>query len=806
MRFLQLLCLASFIPTSSLHADWQATGDPKAVTISGDAASINSSVTLDVPASAKPAAARFGPIRIDAKARALNLRTEVDSAIPKHSKFRLTVVLTSEAQFPADPTKQLTRSNHIIQPGENGPLWVSVAMPKAKPPGNSCNAFIEIASGELDRSGKPGPATPGRLTVRGIDLLASTLPATTGIDPRRAAFLEFLGRNTLAGSVGRVTTKSALRLPGLLAAISTVKSTQDPRLDRFIAENITIVKAMRTNNLRIGPFEIFFPIANFVAAKRLLGPTLTSHPRYAEYQKTIFDFQCSWPDYKSNADSWPKRPIREAKSISDVPASIDTGNFRLLVTAAGYLSAQEFPNLQTTLTDPKSGKQQILTREVIQREMNLYLRRVYHSIACNNTWEYGSQTYLAIDFAPIHLIALHAKDPEIRRIAANTLDCLYSSLAASMNRGHYINSAGRSKGEFLGTGSGMGFLGWLMFGDGRSSDAMTTPFLAYTALPGSYQVPPAIRPAQEFPFVKREKIGSGENFVCIYTYQSKSFGLTSTIESRSPASRNKPGWDRDSFYKEAARHKLNWTTGSCGGFVPQWQNSAQPYAARRNKPNGNYYGLNPWSQVAQHKGTQIGLADVDAGYPFRQLYTIYPANNSIRKRVFHPQSGWTICHTGGTLFAFRSLKPATQSAEAWPDRNSVTDRFDYKKTAWILEAVDAPTTPTPKSETIITEEIARFHAKLQSAKVQAEHLDDTDPSPPKFSYTSPISNRTLHLDAAVYPSTTDGSGMQIQDYPVLATYPESPNSPSVRQSNQELLWLDSKSSPILKHVFADWLK
>lgn len=806
MKFLRLLCLATLLPNSSLLADWNVSDDPESVTISGDPANMESNVTLDVPASAKASTARFGPIRIDAKARTLNLRAEVDSKIPKPSKFRLTVILTSDSQFPADPSKQLSRTNRPIQSGENGPLWVSVAMPRTKPPGNFCNAFIEIASGELDRNGKSGPAHPGRLSVRGIDLLASTLPATTGIDPRRAAFLEFLGRHTLAGSIGRVTTKSALRLPGLLAAISTVKSAQDPRLDRFIAENIAIIKAMRANNLRIGPFEIFFPIANFVSAKRLLGPCLTSHPRFAEYQKTVFDFQSTWPDYKSNADSWPKRPIREAKSIADVPASIDTGNFRLLVTAAGYLSAQEFPNLQTTLTDPKSGKQQVLTREVILREMDLYLRRVYHSIASNNTWEYGSQTYLAIDFAPIHLIALHAKDPEIRRFAAATLDCLYSSLAASMNRGHYINSAGRSKGEFLGTGSGMGFLGWLMFGDGRSSDAMTTPFLAYAALPGSYQVPSAIRPAEKFPFVKREKIGSGDNLVCIYTYQSKSFGLTSTIESRSPASRNKPGWDRDGFYKEAARHKLNWTTGSCGGFVPQWQNSAQPYAARRNQPNGNYYGLNPWSQVAQYKGTQIGLDDVNAGYPFRQLYTIYPANGSIRKRVFNPQSGWTICHTGGTLFAFRSLKPATQSAEPWPDRNSVTDRFDYKKTAWILEAIDAPNTPAPKSDDTISAEIAGFHNQLQSAGIQAEHLDDPDPTPPKFSYTSPISKGTLHLDAAVYPAPTDGSGMPIRDYPVLATYPDHPDTPSVRQSNQELLWLDVKQSPVLKHNFADWLK
>ena len=60
------------------------------------------------------------------------------------------------------------------------------------------------------------------------------------------------------------------------------------RLARFMAETCRTILGMRDNKTRIGPFEIYFPIA-------------------------------------------------------DVPANIDSGNFRLLVSAAGYLSAQEFP-------------------------------------------------------------------------------------------------------------------------------------------------------------------------------------------------------------------------------------------------------------------------------------------------------------------------------------------------------------------------------------------------------------------------------------------------------------------------------
>lgn len=804
MKPIFLHILLALIPTSGLFADWKTHGEPSQIQIEGNTSHLSAPVTLTVTDPPKATAARFGPIRVDTSARAINLQAKIESAIPANSKFRLTVLLTHENRFPENMAKQIARTNHTIHSGAKGTLWINVTLPKVNPSGNSCNAFIEIASGDLDRKGAPGPPTTGRVTVGGIELQTSKLSPATTVEQRRASFLQFQGKHTLTGTVGRVSTKSALRLPGLLAAITEVKSTHDPRLTRYLEEHIAIVKGMRDNNLRIGPFEIYFPIANLVAAKQLLGSTLISHPRYPEYVKTVHDFQCSWSDYKSNGDGFPKRPIRDAKSIEDVPESIDTGNFRLLVTAAGYLSAQEFSDFKTTLVNPKNGQKRVLKREEILHEMNLHIRRVYHSIASRNTWEYGSQTYLAIDFAPIHMIAQYSRDPEIRRIAAHTLDCMYSSLAASLNNGHYIHSAGRSKGEFLGTGSGLGFLGWLMFSQDSNRDALTTPFLVYAALPGTYQVPSIIRPSLEFPFVKRERIGSGNNFVCTYTYQSKSFGLTSSIESRNPSSRSNPKWDTDGFYKEAGRHKLNWTSPIPGGFAPQWQNSMQPYAGRRNQPNGNYYGLNPWSQVIQHEGTQIGLADVRDGYPFRQLYTIYHGNGSIRKRVVYSDSAWTICHTGKTMFAFKSLKPATKPGEAWPDKNSITDRFDYKKTAWILEVVEAPN--GPDSDAQLEKAMLEFHATLIKARIEATHLDDADKTSPAFTYTSPISGRTLRLDAAIYPIAADGESIPILQYPVLSTHPKQSGSPYIRQSNKELLWLKSDQSIILRRSFGDWLK
>jgi hypothetical protein len=433
--------------------------------------------------------------------------------------------------------------------------------------------------------------------------------------------------------------------------------------------------------------------------------------------------------------------------------------------------------------------------------MGLYLRRVYHSIATRNTWEYGAQTYLAIDFAPIHMIAEHAEDAEIRRIATQTLDCLYSSLATSLNQGHYIHAAGRSKGEFLGTGSAIGFIAWLAFDTGLPIRGATTPFNIYPALPGRYRVPTAIRPATRFPFAKRERIGEGNAMVATYTWQSQSFGLTNAIEVRAPERRAKDQkWDRDSFFKEAGRHKLNWLGDEPGGFSPQWENSRQPYGRLRDTPNGRYYGTNPWSQVLQHRGTQIGLSDVRDGYPFRKLYVSYP-RQQLRARVVKPD--WTLCHTGRVVFAFRSLKPPTTAAEE--RAGQTTDFYDYRKTAWILEVAEAPASDGRKSDATIGDELERFHRTLLRAKVETAGLDDATTDPPVLAYTSPVSGGTLKLDGAVYPIPTDGDGMAPADYPVLATYPVAPDVPRVLQRDQRLRWSDASGGTVLDHDFRSWI-
>jgi hypothetical protein len=793
------------MPLAHAEPRWQVSGASGLGKVLGRAGDAMATVTLEVPAPGVDAALRFGPISVSPSAREINVQAEMIASIPQGKSFRFTLTLTSEAVFPERKEQILARGNFSIVGEENGIIGFTTALPRSHAPGRPLNAFLELSSRHLERSGKLGPPASGKVSLRNTSLLTSGLAASHSAAARRRSYLAYAGRATGRETDERLSNRSALLLPGLLASIVDVKDPADPRLTRFMAETRRTLDLMRANKTRTGPFEIYLPIANHASAKRILGSTLTDHPAYKEYEKTIFDHQRTWSDYKSTGFGPPRNPIREAKTIADVPTDIDNGNFRLLVSAAGYLSAQEFAGFQTNYKDIRSGVERVITRDVIMREMELYIRRTYHSIAARNTSEYGAQTYLALDFSPIHLIAECAKDPEIKRIAARTLDWLYTSLAASWNQGHYINSAARSKGEFLGTGSAIGFIGWLVFDTGKSAEGNTIPFSVYCALPGVYQLPPAVRPLTNYPFVKREKIGEGGNIVGVYAYQTQSFGMTCSFESRNANKRQDPKWDRDSFYKEAGRHKLNWFGAESGGFSPQWENSAQPYADRRNQRNGRNYGLNPWSYVSQYRGTQIGLADVREGYPFRQLYCVYPLH-SLRARVVKAASGWTLCHTGRVVFAFRALKRATKADDPWPDRSSLTDWYDYKKTAWILEVSEAPKTAGVKTDAMIADELERFHRTLLRAQIEVAHLDDADKEAPTLSYTSPVSGKTLKLDAAVYPILADGEGVAINDYPVLATYPDQVAAPRILQQKDRLLWLDAKGKSTFGIGFTDWLR
>jgi len=777
-------------------ANWTPTGDAALAKIAGDPGKTSTAVTLNISNPQGSAGLRFGPIAVPRTTRVVNVSFIYDCSVPAGQTFLFSLLASGSPGFPASESSVIGRRDFSLSGSAKGKS-VSFNLPIARdnPPGDHCYIFAEL------KPKSPGVAA-GTVTVRELDVLSSAIaPLPTG-EARKRAYLDFVSRYLMCQGDSKKPNADILKLPGHLASIAGVTDPNDPRIQKFFDEAIRMVKNLRAPDNRLGPFEIFLPIATFSAAKSLLGPALTNHPGFNAFRQEILEHQSAWPDYKSCGSGVQKRQAKEAKTLDDVPSGIGNGNFQLLVMAAGLLSAQEFPELKTTAQFSKGPDRTQSSAEIL-REMNLYCKAVFANTVNYNLSEYGSPIYLAIDYTPIRIIAENARDPEVKKMASETLDWMFASLAASTNQGYHINSAARSKGDFLGPLNALSVLAWMNFETPVTGAATSTAFNAFMALPGKYRVPDSIRPLTRFPYVKRERIGRPGNHVWIYTYQSRSFALTSSIEDMGGDARAKnPKWDSHGFYKEGARNKLNWFADSTGGFSPQWENSAQPYAGRRNQVNGRYYGINPWSLVLQCQGTQIGLSDVRDGYPFRKLYATYPGDGAFRLRVTKPDTGWTLCHTGAMMFAFRSLKPPTLANDGKPG-GPLTDWYDYKKTAWILESVEAPETKD-KSDAALAAQLEAFHKRLLGARVHVTGLDDASPEKPTFTYTSPMTGKTMRLDAAVYPIPADGEGISTRNYPVLATYPELPNSPRMLHDNGVLQLFDAAGKPIFARNFTGW--
>lgn len=754
---------------------------------------MGASVAIQIEGTGRPAGWRFGPEALEPRTRIVVADANLETAIPKGQSMRLSLFLTRGTSWPVKKDEMIAQHTLSLKGQTSGPIGFYLVIPRdAELNGGLLHAFAELSSIDQNAAGNAGTPATGTVTLKGLTITSSAIKASASPDVKRCAYLDYAARAAYCRPDMRPAKPNfdIFKLPGLTASILEVRDPNDPRLAFFFRESSRLIQALAREGNRNGPFEFFLPIATYTVAKKNLGPVFTQAPGFAAYRQIVFAHQSSMPNYASGGARLFE-PRGKSGGAEEVP-HVGNGNFNLLDSAAGLLAAQEFPDLQTKETPKKAGPVQVRNRDEILRDMHVYLRALYHSLLTGNTEEYGSPIYLAIDFAPIRMVAEYAEDPAIRDMATKTLTWLYISSIASWNQGHYINSAGRSKGDFLGDTNDLSFLTWLLFDTTHSASGSGTTFNILMATPGAFRLPDAVKPLIDLPFVKRETSHRGGT-VYVYTFQSKSFGLTNSIEDMNGVGRKTdPKWDSHGFYKEGSRNKLNWFTDKPGAFSPQWENSAQPYAGRRNQVNAPYYGINPWSTVLQCRGTQIGLSDVRKTYPFRKLYVTYPA--SLRLRVAKPD-GWNLCHTGGVMFAFRSLRPPTAAGEQ-KDGSAITDAYDYKRTAWILEVTEAPQITGVKPAATLTAELDAFHKQLQSAKINVTNLDDTAPGAPVLTYTSPFSGRTLKLDAAVYPIPVDGEGMPISQYPVLATYPDNRAAPCIMHIGSKLQWLDGSGKPL----------
>ena len=154
------------------------------------------------------------------------------------------------------------------------------------------------------------------------------------------------------------------------------------------------------------------------------------------------------------------------------------------------------------------------------------------------------------------------------------------------------------------------------------------------------------------------------------------------------------------------------------------------------------------------------------------------------------------------MFAFRSLKQPTQTSDG-KSGGAVTDSYDYKKNAWILETAEAPASKD-RSDAALMAQLETFHQQLKAAKVEATGMEDASPDKPTLTYTSPISGKPLKIDFSVYPIPVDGEGMPTRDYPLLGTYPEKAGAPRMLQQKGKFQWFDAAGKVLLVRDFSAW--
>ncbi len=111
-------------------------------------------------------------------------------------------------------------------------------------------------------------------------------------------------------------------------------------------------------------------------------------------------------------------------------------NYRLMMDGAGFLAAEEWPEL----VDADK-----LNATDIQKATRERLFGYFDTICRSNFDEYGAPIYLAVDLSAVRMLAEFARDPEMRKRAALTLDAMLLDLACTWNQGYNIGSASRAK-------------------------------------------------------------------------------------------------------------------------------------------------------------------------------------------------------------------------------------------------------------------------------------------------------------------------------------------------------------------------
>jgi hypothetical protein len=427
-------------------------------------------------------------------------------------------------------------------------------------------------------------------------------------------------------------------------------------------------------------------------------------------------------------------------------------NYRLMMDGAGFLAAEEWPEL----VDADK-----LNATEIQQATRERLFGYFDGICRRNFDEYGAPIYLAVDLCAVRMLAEFARDSEMRKRASLTLDAMFLDIACTWNQGYNVGSASRAK-YWYSTQTSPDSMGstaataWIFFGANRPVSG-TDWF--WMAAPGRYELPELIiKLAQERsqPFTHISSVPAfGDAQVHRTTYHTPSYSLASQWDHpKSPTS---------SLYKESRRTMLKWVSDKpASTFAVCMENPARPYRLQENRANKLGYGENPFSQYLQHEGTLIGVYVVPTNFPYYKLYAPFTTRGAIVKRI--ERAGWVFCHNGSMLMGFRSIEPVSWGKMQMEGCDLLW--CNVRTNGWVLETSELK----PFAGGGVEAELNRFaDTVLAKTKLDSKALDSTSP---RLRYTS-LTGHALDLTwlphKARYAgqSKVDGRAVDYASWPVL---------------------------------------
>lgn len=437
-------------------------------------------------------------------------------------------------------------------------------------------------------------------------------------------------------------------------------------------------------------------------------------------------------------------------------------NYELMRDGAGWLAAQEWPDLRD-----KAGND----AKHIQTLCGARLIRLFADTCAHNASEYDAPIYYGTDFAPARMLAEFAHDEKLRSTAKMTLDFMLTQTAAHWLHGYHISTAGRAKywgSQNLGPDSAAptNADAYLLFGGARPANLESAPQAFWLAHPG-HALPLDWLPAWQAALPDARTVLASELwpehkiFVRKIAWFTPAYGLASQREDGTPA---------DSYlFKECRRTMLKWLSEKPSStFIVCQENRRRP---QEKIANAFAYGENPYTEVMQHDGTLLGVSDVPADYGFWKSDAPFTTAGAIVKRI--ERGGWIVCHGGSMLFAFRFVQPAHWAKH---DAREQLDLYesDAPRNGWVLET--SPLAPFAGGG--VDAELERFAAALAA---KAKVAGDVTASPPRVIFTN-LAGHTLdlawHAPGEPYRGqcVVDGAPVDYSKYPLLGT-------PNISQPN-----------------------